>query len=383
MNDFIIKLKKLKNYPILVIFFVFILIYSAMDILTPDIEFSEFENKYLQQKPKLTIDTLFNNEYTPKYEKYINEQFLLRNKWIDIKSRIEFYLGKTENNGIVYGKENYMFDKVQTINKEQLNRNIENIKKFIEKYNNVNITFAIVPNSYEILKEKLPYGLKLFNQGEMIYDVYNKLSVQSNVKVVDFIDALSSHKDEYIYYKTDHHWTSLGAYYSYVELMKSLNKEYVKLEDLSSNEVEWFLGTYFSKAKKFNSDYDKIIYYDINIEKMKIADKEYSDIYDYKKFKTRDKYAAFLYGNNDLTIITNKASVDKENKSRILVFKDSFGNSFVPYLTYSYDEVYVLDLRFNSNKVSEIMGKYEFDDILIMYSANNFIEDINIVKIGY
>ncbi len=93
MNDFIIKLKKLKNYPILVIFFVFILIYSAMDILTPDIEFSEFENKYLQQKPKLTIDTLFNNEYTPKYEKYINEQFLLRNKWIDIKSRIEFYLG--------------------------------------------------------------------------------------------------------------------------------------------------------------------------------------------------------------------------------------------------------------------------------------------------
>lgn len=383
MNNYIVKLKKLKNYPILLLFFGFILIFSAIDIIMPDKNFSELENKYLQQNPKLTFDSLYNNEYSQKYEKYINEQFVLRNKWIDLKSRIEFFMGKTENNGIVYGKNNYLFDKVQKIDEKQLDKNVENIKMFLEKYNNKNIKFALAPNSYEVLKDKLPYGLKLFSQKDMINTVYEKLSENKNVEVINLIDSLGSHKNEYIYYKTDHHWTNLGAYYAYVEFMKSLEKDYIDINKLKSNEIEGFLGTYFSKAKKFNSEFDKITYYDVNIDKMIIKDKEYTDIYDYEKFKTRDKYAAFLYGNNDLTIITNKDSVNKKDKSRILIFKDSFGNSFVPYLTYSYDEVYVLDLRFNSEKVSEIMERYDFDDILIMYSINNFIDDSNLIKLGY
>jgi hypothetical protein len=383
MSNYIVKLKKLKNYPILLLFFGFILIFSAIDILMPDKDFSEFENKYLQQNPKLTFDSLYSNEYSQKYEKYINEQFTLRNKWIDLKSRFEFFMGKTENNSIVYGKNNYMFDKIQKINEQQLDKNVEHIKKFLDKYNDKSIKFALAPNSYEILKGKLPYGLKLFRQRDMINNVYAKLSEIKNVEIINFVDALDAHNNEYVYYKTDHHWTNLGAYYAYVEFMESLGKDYVDISNLKANEVEGFLGTYFSKAKKFNSEFDKITYYDVNIDKMIIKDKEYADIYDYEKFKTRDKYAAFLYGNNDLTIITNKDSVNKQDKSRILIIKDSFGNSFVPYLTYSYDEVYVLDLRFNSQKVSEIMGKYDFDDILIMYSTNNFIEDSNLMKLGY
>lgn len=383
MKDFITKLKKVKNYPIIVMFFSFIFIFTAIDMIIPDKSFSEFENKVLQTKPKFTLNSFYYNEYVPKYEKYINEQFVLRNKWIDLKSRAEFYLGKTENNGIVYGKDNYMFDKVQTINEKQFEKNFQNLKKFIEKYNDENIKFALIPNSYEILKEKLPFGLELFNQSNLINQVYGEYSKYENVEVLNFVDLLNSHKDEYIYYKTDHHWTTLGAYYAYVEYMKSVGKPYVDINELESHEVEGFLGTYFSKAKKFNSELDKITYYDVNIDKMTFADKEYNDIYDYDKFEVRDKYAAFLYGNNDLTVITNKDSIDKEDKSRVLIIKDSFGNSFVPFLTYSYDEVYVLDLRANSQKVSEIMEKYEFDDVLVMYSVNNFIDDINIIKTIY
>lgn len=383
MSNYIVKLKKLKNYPILLLFFGFILIFSIVDIIMPDKDFSEFENKYLQEKPRLTFDSLYNNEYSQKYEKYINEQFVFRNKWIDLKSRIEFFMGKTENNGIVYGKNNYMFDKVQKINEKQLDKNVENIKKFLIKYNDKSIKFALAPNSYEILKDKLPYGLKLFNQRDMVNSVYAKLSENKNLEAINLIDALDLHRNEYIYYKTDHHWTNLGAYYAYVEFMESLGKDYIDINKLKANEIVGFLGTYFSKAKKFNSEFDKITYYDVNIDKMIIKDKEYADIYDYEKFITRDKYAAFLYGNNDLTIITNKDSVNKKDKSRILIFKDSFGNSFVPYLIYSYDEVYVLDLRFNSQKVSQIMEKYDFDDILIMYSASNFIDDSNLMKLDY
>lgn len=383
MKDFITKLKKVKNYPIIVLFFTFIIIFTVIDVITPDKKISEFENKFLQMKPKFTLNSFYYNEYVPKYEKYINEQFILRNKWIDLKSRCEYYIGKTENNGIVYGKDNYMFDKVHTINNKQLEKNIESIKKFIEKYKDENIKFALIPNSFEVLSEKLPYGLNLFNQSELINNVYNIYSKYENVENLNIVDLLNSHDDEYIYYKTDHHWTTLGAYYAYVEYMKSVDKPYVDISKLNAHDVEGFLGTYFSKALKFNSDFDKITYYDVNIDKMTFSGKEYTDIYEYDKFKERDKYAAFLYGNRDLTVITNKDSVNKEDKSRVLIVKDSFGNSFVPYLTHSYDEVYVLDLRSNSQKVSEIMEMYEFDDILIMYSVNNFIDDINIIRSTY
>lgn len=380
MKKIMEKLKKLKHYPILLLFFIFIFSFTLIDLITPQTAFSEMENKYLQLRPKFTFNSFIKNEFVPKYEKYINEQFLLRNKWIDLKSRVEFYIGKTENNGIVYGKDDYLFDKMQTIDEKQLAKNTESIKTFIEKYNDKKINFALIPNSYEVLNNKLPYGLTLYNQSELINNVYDIYSQYDNVETIDILSTLKEHKDEYIYYKTDHHWTTLGAYYAYVQFMKNVDKPFVNIDDLVSNEVEFFLGTYYSKAKKFNSSFDTITYYNVDIDNMTIGDKKYTDIYDYEKFNVRDKYAAFLYGNNDLTVITNKASANKENKSKILVIKDSFGNSFVPYLTYSYDEVYVVDLRFNSEKLSDIMNKYDFDDILIMYSVNNFIDDINIVK---
>ena len=299
MKEFMTKFKKIKDYPIIVMFFSFIFILTIIDIILPDKSFSDFENKYLQTKPKFTLNSFFYNEYVPKYEKYINEQFVLRNKWIDLKSRVEYYIGKTENNGIVYGKDNYMFDKVQTINEKQLEKNFLSIKKFIEKYHNESIKFALIPSSYEILNEKLPYGLKLFDQSIIINKLYDEYSKYDNVKVLDFLNLLNSYDNEYIYYKTDHHWTTLGAYYAYVEYMKSVGKPYIDINELNAHEVEGFLGTYFSKAKKFNTELDKITYYDVNIDKMTFSGKEYSDIYDYEKFEVRDKYASFLYGNKD------------------------------------------------------------------------------------
>lgn len=377
------KLKSLKQYPLLVIFFVFIYGLTAIDLVTPSKSFSDLENRYLQTMPEFTVNSFVKNEYVPKYEKYINDQFVGRNKWIDIKSRAEFYLGKTENNGIVYGKDGYLFDKIQTINTKQLEKNIKSIQKFMETYSDENIKFMLIPSSFEVLKDKVPTGLNLVNQEKIIDDIYSFYSENKNVENINLLETLSPHKDEYIYYMTDHHWTTLGAYYAYEELMKSMGKDYAFLEDLKLNDVKNFYGTYFSKAKKFNQKYDDINYFDPEIESMSIGDKTYDSLYEYEKFDERDKYAAFLYGNNDLTIIKNKSDKKEDEKSRILVIKDSFGNSFVPYLTESYDEIYVLDLRSNSVPVSQIMQQYEFDDILILYSLVNFTNDVNIIRATY
>lgn len=104
-------------------------------------------------------------------------------------------------------------------------------------------------------------------------------------------------------------------------------------------------------------------------------------IYNYEKFESKDKYAAFLHGNNDITIIKNKNS-DKNNVRRMMIVKDSFGNSFVPFLTNNYDEIYVVDLRANTENVSKIIESIKFDNILILYSVGNFVKDNNFIKLN-
>ncbi len=384
MKNFIKKLKKIKNYPLLVSFFGFIFIFTIVDIIMPDKTFSELENKYLQLKPEFDFAEFVDNEFVPEYEQYVNEQFVLRDSWIDLKSRTEYYLGKVENNGIVYGDDGYMFDKIQTIDEERANKNLNNIETFIKTYSDANIKFALIPNSFEVLEEKLPIGLELYDQKSFIEDAYERYSIYDNVETLDLLETFNSYQDEYIYYKTDHHWTTLGAYYAYCEFIESIGEQPTQIDDLDFVDVESFYGTYFSKAKKHNASYDTIKYLSTEIDSMTFSDKEYTDLYDYEKFEIRDKYAAFLYGNNDLTVIkSSNAAENEEENSKVLLIKDSFGNSFAPYLTLNYDEVYVLDLRSNTMKVSEIMETYSFDDVLIMYSVENFINDVNIVRATY
>lgn len=153
---------------------------------------------------------------------------------------------------------------------------------------------------------------------------------------MDFTDALSRHSDEYIYYRTDHHWTTLGAYYAYAEYVRSLGMESAELSQLEGQEVSGFYGTYFSKAKKFNAIPDTITYYPIPDAGVTVDGEEKDGFYDLEKFQVRDKYAAFLWGNNGYTVLKSgvRTPAEGESPSRILVIKDSYANSFVPFLLY-------------------------------------------------
>lgn len=384
MEKFKQKIKKIKEYPLIIVFFSIIFILSILDITTPQNKYSNIENRFLQERPEFSFINFIKNKFVPKYEQYINDQFIFRDRWISTKSRMEHYFGKIENNNIVYGLDGYMFDKVQSIDKCQLEKNINSLNKFCKKYKDLNITVGLIPNSYEVLKDKLPWGLKLYNQTKLINKVYKSIK-NSSINTMDILDTMKQNKDKYIYYKTDHHWTTLGAYYAYSEYIKYNCELPVDIDKLKSNEVNYFLGTYFSKSKKYNTKFDVINYYDLDIDGIYIKDKRYENMYDLDKFKQRDKYGAFIRGNNDLTIIKNSnvSNAQKNNRKKILLIKDSFGNSFAPFLTYNFDEVYIVDLRYNSERLSKIIKDTSFDNILILYSVNNFINDVNFCKINF
>lgn len=373
-------IKKIIKYPISILVLTIILFITIIDISNKDKNFSNFENRSLAQRPVFYFDDFLKGRFSKDYERYINDQFVFRDTWIDLKSRSEYLLGKIENNNIIYGKDNFLFEKYEKVDEENLAKNIDSVLGFIRKIPNNKVNFMIIPSSYTIYKDYLPYGINLVDQEFYINNIYNYLSNYNNTKTISLIDIFKENNDKYIYYKTDHHWTSFGSYLAYSEFVKNNNLSLVDINNLNKHEVNNFYGTYFLKSKNFNAESDLITYYDVPNLSVSIDGVPVDNINDNSKWSSSDKYSAFLRGNNGLTIIQNN---DISNNNKILVLKDSFGNSFIQYLVNNYKEVYVVDLRGFIGSFNEFFKSNNFDDVLIMYNFINLADDVNISKIKY
>ena len=381
------KIVNLFNHKIILIFLLFIIGISFADILMPSKNFSEIENRTLKELPKFSFTSFLKGSFSSNYEKYIDDQFIMRDSWINIKSFSEKLLMKKENNNILLGEHNYLFEKVSYLTEDEsslLQKNISLISKFLKNYKG-NKSFMIVPSSYEIYKDLAPKHVPLINQSKYISDIYSTIENHDNsINTINILPTLIKNKDNYIYYRTDHHWTTKGAYLAY-EQFKTERKFPQKHKNYSHpvNTVENFYGTYFSKSKNFNAVPDTINYYDFNNLTVNIDGKSYDSIYDLNKFNGRDKYEAFLHGNNGLTVMTNTKIAPEGKNKRILLFKDSYANCFAPFLTEDFEEVWVIDLRSYNNKISELLKNNSFDEILIEYSFSNLIKDTNIIKLNW
>ena len=417
------KLKKfLREYPLLLLFALVMGGLFLLDLCFTSNPYSELENRKLKQKPVFSLESLVENRYTKEYEEYINDQFVGRDQWITLKSVFESALGKTENNGVVYGADRYIYNKLldpalgenrqngagfggdgsdtpalPVVNAAQLGRNIGFLNTFAVIYPG-HITAAIAPNSYGIRPEGLPAGLPNVEQQGAIGALYRQFT-GDDLSTLDLVTPLrEAAKERQVSYRTDHHWTTEGAWVGYRAYCESRNLPYVTLEELAPlrREEPGFLGTYYNKSKNFNALPDTLVWYDIPVEDVTIDGErtvlqtdgsraEVTGLYQLEKLQTRDKYAAFLYGNNGLTVIksgNNKAHREGET-SRVLLVKDSYGNCLAPFLTYSYDEVWVADLRNMTFKVSEVLAENQFDDVLILYNFDTFQEDRNFSRITY
>lgn len=417
------KLKKfLREYPLLLLFALVMGGLFLLDLCFTSNPYSELENRKLKQKPVFSLESLVENRYTKEYEEYINDQFVGRDQWITLKSVFESALGKTENNGVVYGADRYIYNKLldpalgenrqngagfggdgsdtpalPVVNAAQLGRNIGFLNTFAVTYPG-HITVAIAPNSYGIRPEGLPAGLPNVEQQGAIGALYRQFT-GDDLSTLDLVTPLrEAAKERQVSYRTDHHWTTEGAWVGYRAYCESRNLPYVTLEELAPlrREEPGFLGTYYNKSKNFNALPDTLVWYDIPVEDVTIDGErtvlqtdgsraEVTGLYQLEKLQTRDKYAAFLYGNNGLTVIksgNNKAHREGET-SRVLLVKDSYGNCLAPFLTYSYDEVWVADLRNMTFKVSEVLAENQFDDVLILYNFDTFQEDRNFSRITY
>ena len=372
-------MKKLWNYPFLIIMSILILGISFLNLIKKDTEFSEMENRYLAQKPDLSLDNLLDSSFGTKYETYVNEQFPFRSQWITGKAIAETLLGKQENNGVIKGKNGYLFPKQLHVEK-QLKKNENAIKDF-GKAMGAKTYISIVPNSYNILSDYLPKGTPNIDQEALIAQCDQTFTREENMINIDIESILMDHKDEYIYYRTAHHWTTLGAYYGYLQFCNAQGLPPVDISKLTANSIENFTGTYDAKYKGIGIKPDTITYYSIPIEKMVVDKEEKASLYDLEKTKVRDKYAMFLHGNHPISVIYAKENEQNQGK-KLLLLKDSYANSMVPFLTYNYQEIYVVDLRYYTDSIGKLVEDNDIQTIFLLYNFDTLMTDNHFYRLS-
>ena len=368
-------MRTLAKMPLFILIIVFAAGFSIAGLLLPDRFFSELENKYLEQFPAVTTRTVIDGDFAERYEVYIGDQFLLRDVWIRLKSVSEAALMKTENNDIVYGKDGYLFSKFYAFDTRALQRNLAAIDTFAAAVK-APVAVMIVPSKYSPLIVNLPGGLPFVDQDYFIAEVNNYLS--ANADIVNTKDILAVNNHRYIYYRTDHHWTTYGAwlaYFQFAPIAGFTPFEYESRPILAASDS--FLGTNYSKSHRIFPKPDTISYYDFSIQSLTADGREYDSLYDIEQFDKRDKYAAFIQGNNGLTVIESEQSPDKQ--AAILVIKDSFSNSLIPLLTEHYNTIYAIDPRFYNHQLGyKQFADMEFDQVLIAYSFETIAAPSNI-----
>lgn len=374
-------MKKLAGYGAAALFFGFLWSFSAVNLLLPDKTYSALENRYLAQNPAFSLRALLDSGergFARRFEGYVNDQFALRDGWITLKSVAQAALGKIENNGIVYGSDGYLFEKYSSYDAGRLEGNLSCLEQFAARYPQMRKYAMIVPGAYALLPGKVPEGLGNVDQLPLIIKIGERLS-GSGYRAIDAPGALAAHSGEEIYYRTDHHWTTLGAWYGYTAFAQAAGLSIEPPEESLKQSAGDFWGTHFSKAKKFNAQADTVVWYDLPVDGVTVDGEPADGMYDLTRLKERDKYALFLHANHGVTAIKNSRAPARS----ILVIKDSYANCLVPFLTQNYSRVVVVDLRSLPNGLDTLIQQEQFEDALILYSFSNLASDTNLVRILY
>lgn len=372
----------MKDRLIIILFLGFIFISMAVTMVMPQRDFSARENRYLNKRPEITVEKVINGEFEEEYKDYINDQFPLRDEFLQLSSEVRYLIGIRDINGVYIGKDGYLLEKhdKSEFESDTAGQNIMYLSEFAKMLDEraMNYHVIMIPTSSEILTGKLPAFIKPYRQKEFIDDVSRSVGEEHTINA---LSILSGHADEYIYYKTDHHYTTLGAYYVYEEWAE---KAGIKINDRKDFEVEKiteeFFGTLDAKTHLAQSG-DTIFLYTLKdqTEYEICFDESYSasDMYNMEALKNRDKYSVFLDGNHEILEIQTQCDTDR----KILVIKDSFAHSFIPFMINGFSRIDVIDLRYYNKSVKELIDRNGYTDVLVLYSVVNFATDSNIFKI--
>ena len=363
---------KRHNLLTTILFCLFIGSISLISTLVPDKGFSEMENRNLRPLPELTSRRFFSGRFMTEAETYASDQIAFRDNWVGLKAFAEILSGKKENNGIYFAQEDALIRRIEEPEADQAEENIQHLHTFASQAE-VPVYFGLIPTAASIWHDKLPAGAPSADEKFWTESLYGR----SGAINIDLASSLNAHRQEYIFYRTDHHWTSLGAFYGANDILKAMGLEALDLSDYSPREVSSdFLGTNFSSSGAWWTDPDTIISYIPEDGKDVISNftgrEEPGRLYAPEYLEVKNKYAYFLGGNQPLCVIRSQSDGPK-----ILLIRDSYSACLSPFLTERFREVHLFDLRYNRLSPSAYIRDNDIDVVLVLYSFETYVSDEN------
>ncbi|MCM1166579.1 MAG: DHHW family protein [Lachnospiraceae bacterium] len=342
---------------------------SVLGALLPDKYYSENERRTLKQLPEPSVKSVFSGKFGGEIEQYLSDQFPARDGWVTLKTLSELALGKRESGGVYFADDGYLIEAHKSLNARQLTANVAAVKRLSDELAGQGITLRVmlVPTADQVLTDKLPAFAPCADQSAVI-----EYAAKQGLNVVDVTDMLRAHKDEYIYYKTDHHWTSLGAYYAYAEWLRSKGGEVSPLSEWNAETLcDNFRGTTYFKVNYPFAPYDEITAYYKSAHAVSYNNGSYSadSVYERKFLNGSDQYAVFLNSNQAQTVISGTG------KGRLLIIKDSYANTFAQFPAEDYEQTHLIDPRFFRGNIGDYAAENGITEALLLYNIPNFAVD--------
>lgn len=364
----------------IIILISFITYLSLGSLIKKDESFSDNENRVLKTSISVSPYLIKSGDTQEDLEDYINDQIIHRDGFMAIKSTVDYVTGNRQINGAYMGKDGYIFEKItpEDVNDKVYNSNLSVLEDFFcfctSKIDKSRLSFILVPTSGLVMAESLPRGAYLFDQKSYIDKATETLS---EYNVIYATSILMEHKNNaQVFYKTDHHWTSDGAYTVACDYLDSVGFAYSSVQLNKTKVTSDFRGSLYSKVLYPFSAYDDINIYDTNSDiNVMIEEKEYNSLYFKDKLATKDKYTVFCGGNYGRMDISGAG----DSGRKLLLIKDSFANCFIPFLADNYDEITVIDMRYMKSDIRSIFESEDYTDVLVLYNISNFVADKNFI----
>ena len=363
-------MKKSQSILLTVLFCAFLGAVAVLTLALPKREFSEFENRYLQTAPKFSYKTVKNGKFMEDAEEYISDHIVLRDFWVALKAASERALGKGENNGVYFCKNDTLIRRVSEPDPAMLTKKAGFVSSLADDVE-IPVYLGLIPTAAEVYAELLPADAPTADEKAAISSVYAQTSAQG----IDLLTPLTEGKEELLFYRTDHHWTSRGAFLGANAILEAMGLEPLSRDDFTPQTVsDTFYGTVWSSSGAQWVEPDSI---EIFVPEDGLSVQSYRNnalgpatLYVPEKLETKDKYSYFLGGNQPICIIGTQTDGPK-----LLLVRDSYSDCLAPFLTRRFSEIHLIDLRYYHMSLRDYIRENGIDDAVILYGFSMFADD--------
>lgn len=368
----------------IVLFMIILCGVGLFTVLNGGKKYSVFEKRDLAKFPKTNVKTITKAKFQSGLDNFLNDHVVFRDQCIYATTMVDKLMGRAEKGDVYFGKDGYLIEKSIKAKPAKIKENVDYLSSFVnaaaEGMGSKNVKVVLIPNKENVLTDKMPNYAPTSDDNikmkSMLWD-----ALKDKNMLVDLTKNLQKHKDEYIYYKTDHHWTSLGAKYGYETMMDAMGEKKLKGEK-SQVVADDFLGTTYNKIH-YAPQKDIITKYNIKTaEKASVECEEAADITDIyyeKALNKEDKYEYFMGGNFGVL----KIHTGCKNGKTLVLIKDSFANCIIPFMTNNYENIVMVDPRYLGGSIMDALSDIgKIDKMVVLFNEEKFMNNTDLWTLG-